>query len=254
MATRKRSGPSGATAANPSGQKAKASRSGTKKNPAKASAAGPTAETAGPKSGGQTRSRRRTGPPPAVETPAAPVSPVVTASPVPDAPAVNTGPEPPAPAVPVPDASEAMAPVAAADEVAQAPITLDVPVAAAPAAGAGTVAAASPAASAPPPPGKREQRITFKPSEGVVEKDKEKIKVEGVMQLSEVIANLERMVTEMKSGIVTLTAGEECLELRPSVLVNVDIKASRKKDKEKFSLEISWKKHKELDRFAEGSD
>jgi amphi-Trp domain-containing protein len=87
-----------------------------------------------------------------------------------------------------------------------------------------------------------------------VEKDKEKIKVEGVMQITEVIANLERLVADMKTGLVTLSAGEESLELRPSVLVNVDMKASRKKDKEKFSLEISWKKLKEIDGFAEIND
>jgi len=32
------------------------------------------------------------------------------------------------------------------------------------------------------------------------------------------------------------------------------MKASRKKDKEKFCLEISWKKIKELDGFAEAND
>lgn len=84
-----------------------------------------------------------------------------------------------------------------------------------------------------------------------MEKDKEKIKIEGVMQLTEVIANLEKLVDDMKLGLVTLAAGDESLELRPSVLVNVDMKAARKKDKEKFSLEISWKKHKELGGFAD---
>jgi amphi-Trp domain-containing protein len=87
-----------------------------------------------------------------------------------------------------------------------------------------------------------------------MEKDKEKIKVEGVMQITEVIANLERLVADMKTGLVSLSAGDESLELRPSVLVNVDMKASRKKDKEKFSLEISWKKIKEIDGFAEAND
>lgn len=84
-----------------------------------------------------------------------------------------------------------------------------------------------------------------------MEKDKEKIRVEGVMQITEVIANLERLVADMKTGLVSLSAGDESLELRPSVLVNVDMKASRKKDKEKFSLEISWKKIKQIDGFAE---
>jgi len=87
-----------------------------------------------------------------------------------------------------------------------------------------------------------------------MEKDKEKIKVEGVMQITEVIANLERLVSDMKTGLVSLSAGDESLELHPSVLVNVDMKASRKKDKEKFCLEISWKKIKELDGFAEAND
>lgn len=84
-----------------------------------------------------------------------------------------------------------------------------------------------------------------------MEKDKNKIKIEGVMQLSEVIANLEKLVADMKAGVVTIAAGDESLSLRPSVLVNVGMKASQKKDKEKFALEISWKKHKEIEGFAE---
>uniref|UniRef100_I2Q0U2 Amphi-Trp domain-containing protein n=1 Tax=Desulfovibrio sp. U5L TaxID=596152 RepID=I2Q0U2_9BACT len=80
--------------------------------------------------------------------------------------------------------------------------------------------------------------------------EKDKIKIEGVMQLSEVIANLEKLVGDMKSGRVVIAAGDESLALSPSVLVNVEMKASQKKEKEKFSLEISWKKHKEIG-FAE---
>jgi amphi-Trp domain-containing protein len=44
------------------------------------------------------------------------------------------------------------------------------------------------------------------------------------------------------------------LTLAPSVLVNVEMKASQKKDREKFALEISWKKHKEVDGFADLAD
>jgi amphi-Trp domain-containing protein len=84
-----------------------------------------------------------------------------------------------------------------------------------------------------------------------VEKDKNKIKIEGVMQLSEVIANLEKLTCDMKSGCVTIAAGDESLALSPSTLVNVEMKASQKKDKEKFALEISWKKHKGMEGFAE---
>lgn len=84
-----------------------------------------------------------------------------------------------------------------------------------------------------------------------MEKDKNKIKVEGVMQITEVIANLEKLVADMKAGLVTIAAGDETLTLRPSVLVSVDMKASQKKDKEKFALAISWKKHKEMDGFTD---
>lgn len=81
--------------------------------------------------------------------------------------------------------------------------------------------------------------------------DKDKIKIEGVMQFSEVICNLEKLVSDMKDGRVVVAAGEESLSLSPAVLVNVEMKASQKKDKEKFALEISWKKHKEMGGFAD---
>lgn len=83
-----------------------------------------------------------------------------------------------------------------------------------------------------------------------MEKQKNKIKVEGVMQITEVIANLEKLAADMRAGLVTLAAGDETLTLTPSVLVSVDMKASQKKDKEKFALEISWKKQKQMDGFA----
>ena len=60
----------------------------------------------------------------------------------------------------------------------------------------------------------------------------------------------QRLVT-VRSGedcdVEVLAAGDEALTLAPSVLVNVEMKASQKKDKEKFALEISWKKHKEVE-------
>lgn len=84
-----------------------------------------------------------------------------------------------------------------------------------------------------------------------MDKDKGKIKVEGVMQITEVIANLEKLANDMRAGLVTIAAGDESITLHPSVLVNVDMKASQKKDKEKFALEISWKKHKEMGGFTD---
>lgn len=70
-----------------------------------------------------------------------------------------------------------------------------------------------------------------------------KIKCDGVMQLSEVIANLEGLARDMKTGSVMLAAGDETLTLQPPVLINMAMKASQKKDKEKFILELSWRKY-----------
>lgn len=70
---------------------------------------------------------------------------------------------------------------------------------------------------------------------------KVKIKCDGVMQLSEVVANLEKLAQDMKTGVVNLSSGEECLTLQPPVLVTIAMKASQKKDKEKFCLELSWR-------------
>lgn len=75
---------------------------------------------------------------------------------------------------------------------------------------------------------------------------KSKIKCDGVMQLSEVIANLERLAQDMRTGAVTLAAGEECLKLQPPVLVNMAMKASQKEEKEKFTLELSWRRYERL--------
>jgi len=83
---------------------------------------------------------------------------------------------------------------------------------------------------------------------------KVKIKCDGVMQLSEVIANLESMAQDMKSGALMLAAGEDALTLQPPVLVNMAMKASQKKDKEKFVLELSWRKYPELQDAAAGRD
>lgn len=83
---------------------------------------------------------------------------------------------------------------------------------------------------------------------------KVKIKCDGVMQLSEVIANLESMARDMKSGAVMLAAGEESLTLQPPVLVNMAMKASQKKDKEKFVLELSWRKYPELQNAVSGGE
>ncbi|MBF0480789.1 MAG: amphi-Trp domain-containing protein [Desulfovibrionaceae bacterium] len=68
-----------------------------------------------------------------------------------------------------------------------------------------------------------------------------KVKLEGVMELREAIARIEAMSEGMKAGEVKLADDKETLVLHPARVVAVEFKAGQKKDKEKISLEISWK-------------
>jgi len=83
-----------------------------------------------------------------------------------------------------------------------------------------------------------------------VEKDKQKIKIEGVMQLPDMICVLEQIIAEMKTGVIAVGVGEQALALHPSSLVNVSTKATKTKDAETFDLELSWKKQREIDGFT----
>ncbi len=71
---------------------------------------------------------------------------------------------------------------------------------------------------------------------------KDKVKVEGVMDAKEVIAYLEDVISGFKAGSVCMTVGEECLTLRPRGVMDVSLKVSQKKEKEKFALEVEWRR------------
>ena len=71
---------------------------------------------------------------------------------------------------------------------------------------------------------------------------KDKVKVEGVMDTKEMIAYLEDLVSGFKAGSVCMTVGEECLTLKPRGVMDVSLKVSQKKDKEKLSLEVQWRR------------
>ena len=71
---------------------------------------------------------------------------------------------------------------------------------------------------------------------------KDKVKVEGVMDTKEMIAYLEDLVAGFKAGSVCMTVGEDCLTLKPRGVMDVALKVSQKKDKEKLSLEVQWRR------------
>ncbi|MBI4805339.1 MAG: amphi-Trp domain-containing protein [Desulfovibrio sp.] len=71
---------------------------------------------------------------------------------------------------------------------------------------------------------------------------KNKVKMEGVMDVKEVIAYLEDVVAGFKAGSVCMTVGEDCLTLKPRGVMDVALKVSQKKAKEKIALEVSWRR------------
>ncbi len=76
---------------------------------------------------------------------------------------------------------------------------------------------------------------------------KNKVKMEGMLELREVVARLEDVLSNLQAGSICMAVGEDCVTLRPTSIVSVSMKASQKKDKEKFSLELSWKIGREAD-------
>ncbi len=71
---------------------------------------------------------------------------------------------------------------------------------------------------------------------------KDKIKMEGVMDIKEVIAYLEDVTAGFKAGSICMTAGQECLTIKPRGVLDVSLKVAQKKDREKFALEVEWRR------------
>jgi amphi-Trp domain-containing protein len=76
-------------------------------------------------------------------------------------------------------------------------------------------------------------------------KEDAKIKFKNEMEKEEAVVYFEAIVDGMRRGNLMLQQGPEKLELQPKGKLKVEIKASRKDDKEEFSFELSWKVGKE---------
>jgi amphi-Trp domain-containing protein len=72
-------------------------------------------------------------------------------------------------------------------------------------------------------------------------KPKGKIKFDSVMQRSEAVAYFSALVDGLRHGQLQFRQGDENLSLEPSEQVVVEVKASRKGDKEKVAFELEWK-------------
>jgi amphi-Trp domain-containing protein len=76
---------------------------------------------------------------------------------------------------------------------------------------------------------------------------KGKIKFESVMQRSEAVVYFSALVDGLKHGQLQFRHGKEQLSLAPTEQVVVEVKATRKGDREKVSFELEWKQNAEDD-------
>lgn len=68
-----------------------------------------------------------------------------------------------------------------------------------------------------------------------------KLEFKQALEYKEAASYLEDLVTSFKSGKIVVQKGEEVISLSPSGTVEIEIEARVKKEKGKFSMEISWK-------------
>ena len=85
--------------------------------------------------------------------------------------------------------------------------------------------------------------------EEVRRKDKAKIKFESLMQRGEAVTYFSALVDGLRHGHLQFKQRDETVELSPAEQVQVEVRASRKGDKEKVSFELSWRTgdHAELE-------
>jgi amphi-Trp domain-containing protein len=72
-------------------------------------------------------------------------------------------------------------------------------------------------------------------------KSKASVAFEAPIQREEAVSYFETVVAGLKKGSIHLRQNDEELTLTPPAQLEVKVKASRKKDKEKLSFEIVWR-------------
>jgi len=70
----------------------------------------------------------------------------------------------------------------------------------------------------------------------------DKVKIKGVMPFADAAAQFEKIVAGLTSGEAVVSADNEFITLRPALDVEIEIKAARKKDEERISLKMAWKR------------
>ncbi len=69
---------------------------------------------------------------------------------------------------------------------------------------------------------------------------KDKLKIEGMVSRNQAISRLEEILESLRSGSVHFQFGDEGLTLTPPDVMDLELKASKKKKEEKIALVLSW--------------
>jgi len=77
--------------------------------------------------------------------------------------------------------------------------------------------------------------------------DKDKIEMKATMESAAVAEYLTALAKGFKSGFITVEKDGESLTLIPAETAEVEVEARVKKDKARFSLEVTWRVAQELD-------
>jgi len=67
------------------------------------------------------------------------------------------------------------------------------------------------------------------------------VRFESSMPLEEAVSYFEAIVSGLKKGTLSLTQDGNCLTLTPPLHLDVEVKAVRKKGKERLQFELGWR-------------
>ena len=70
----------------------------------------------------------------------------------------------------------------------------------------------------------------------------QEVSVKAHMELTQVVSYLEALIASLNDGKVYIEQGSNVIALTPTDSVDVEIEATEKKGKQKFSLELVWRK------------
>ena len=65
----------------------------------------------------------------------------------------------------------------------------------------------------------------------------------GVMGVGEAADRLEAMARALRAGRLGVAAGRSSVELAPGAMLDVEIKATRRPDREGVDVRLSWRPH-----------